>query len=213
MYALEHYPISLAKINHPNLMVIPSISDGSCLFHSLAQAYFSPYQTGMLNGQSVDRRQLIKTMRADLSVKLGSPVDAIDPTSPIYYDTLSRGKLRELSKDLPQYSLENMQKELREGGPVDNIYYEFVCSIYNCDLYIVDRGTGDIIITGVSDSDLYHQGRPSIVLLYSPGHYDLLGVNGVSPAGRPSITTLFEPGHALIQILQQRITERIKVTK
>lgn len=185
--------------SYPNMVRIRTPTDGSCYFHAIAKAYFEPYIIGRLNNQPLDRKSFIQKLRKDLSVKLQSKVDPTNPTSPIYYDTLSRGKLREFSKSVPSYSLKNMVKELDSDHPVDNVYNEFVSNQLDKDIYILDLEKRDVYITGYDDEILYKD-RPSIVILYLPGHYELVGLdeNGI-------VKTLFDPDHDFILTIRDRI--------
>ena len=181
-----------------NLVRLRTPTDGSCFFHSIAKSYFKPY---IMNTLNITRRDFIKQLRKDLAVKLGSKVDPRDPDSPLYYDLLSRGNLRDFSETLPQYSLINIQNELDSDEPVDNVYNEFISDQLDKDIYVLDMTKHDVYVTG-SDDDILYKGRPSIVILYLPGHYELVGLNdnGV-------IRTLFGPDHDLILAIRDRMDE------
>jgi len=190
---------------YPNLVRIRTPTDGSCFFHTIAKSYFKPYITGKLNGESFNRKEFIRKLRKDLSIKLGTRINPSSPDSPIYYEVLSRGKLPEFSKSVPVYSLANMQKELDSDNPVDNVYNEFISDQLNKDIYILDMIKRDVYITGYDDEILYKQ-RPSIVILYLPGHYELVGLDedGV-------IKTLFDTNHDLIRFIRAR-KEALRLT-
>lgn len=187
--------------SYPNMVRIRIPTDGSCYFHAIAKAYFEPYIIGRLNNQPLNRQTFIKQLRKDLSVKLQSKINPSNPRSPIYYDTLSRGKLRKFSKSVPSYSLENMVKELDSNDPVDNAYNEFVSNQLDKDIYILDLDKKDVYITG-SDDEILYKDRQSIVILYLPGHYELVGLdeNGI-------VKTLFNPDHDFISTIRDRINK------
>ena len=69
-------------------------------------------------------------------------------------------------------------KELDSDRPVDNAYNEFISDQLNKDIYILDAVTQDVYMTGSDDNVLYKD-RPSIVLMYLPGHYELVGLYSV----------------------------------
>ena len=192
-----------APFSYPGLVRIRTIPDGSCFFHALVKAYFTPYQTGMLDGKVFDRIDFVKRLRADLAAKLAQPVDLT--TRLTYYDVISRGRLRELVAEDKRYTLENMQRELRSSSPVDNLYNEFISIVLNKDIYLLDLATRDVYITG-RDSDILYKNRPSIVILTMPGHYELVGLQ--TPNG---IRTLFTPDSPLISSIRQRMAEKIAV--
>jgi len=172
--------------------------DGSCFFHAVLKSFFIPYKTGFLDGRPLNRSEFVFDFRKGLAKKLGSPIDPNNPLSQTYYDTLSRGKLRELGRSVPELSLENMQRELASRMPIDNKYNEFVSNILDKDIYLLDYNTQDVYITG-ADDDILYKNRPSIVILVLPGHYELVGVQ--TPNG---IQTLFEPSSGLIQNIRFR---------
>ena len=189
---------SKGKFYYPGLVRLMMIGDGSCFFHSIAYAYHIPYRLGQLNGAPIDREKFIRELRRDLSKVLDRPAH---PGGPIIYDTLSRGKLREFAEGYADYSLENMKRELDSSQPVDSVYIEFVSNLLNKDIYILDNRKKDVYVLG--DYDLYYKGRPSIILLYTGNHYDLIGLrcnNGIK--------THFSPNHDLIRSIQTRL--RIK---
>lgn len=199
------------NFNYPDMSHIHIIRDGSCFFHAVANAINIPYKTGFKEGRPFNRREFIRDFRYDLAAKLSQKVDPTDPESDIYYDTLSRGQLRNVSSaegELARYSLKNMQEELRSSSAVDFIYNEFVSNLVNIDIYILDFQTKDVyVFAGTSDGNdlsLYYKQRNSIVLLYIPGHYDLVGLNNEG-----QISTLFTYDHPFIVAIRKRINKVI----
>ena len=146
-------------------------------------------------------KRQIQNLRKDLSIKLGSKIDPTDPDSPTYYDTLSRGELPNISKEIPRYSLANMQKELASNRPVDNVYNEFISNCLNKDIYILDGVKRDVYITG-NDDEILYKNRESIVILYLPGHYELIGIIDDN-----NIHTLFDPEDDFIQRIKTRMQQ------
>ncbi len=189
-------------LNYPGMGRKRTIGDGSCFFHAITDAYFRPYQRGNLNGKSLNRIKFVKYLRYDLANELER---RINPNGRMIYDKLSRGKLREISKTLQQYSLENMQKELRSNRSVDNVYLEFISNVLDKDIYILDFMKKDVYITG-DDRDILYKNRDSIVLLFIPGHYELVGVKE-----QGKIKTLFKANHPFITSIVTRMNEKIKL--
>lgn len=191
-------------IQYPGVIRIETIGDGSCFFHAIAKSYCEPYITGMRNGKILDRGHFIRGLREDLAKKLSSRINPFDPNSLTYYDTLSRGTLKEFSKQWPPYKLENLKNELIQCQYVDNVYIEFISNQINKDIYLLSMKTHDIYFTG-DDYELLHKGRNSIVILYMPGHYELVGIEENN-----KIYTLFKPDHPFIQIIRDRIKQVTK---
>ncbi len=68
----------------------------------------------------------------------------------------------------------------------------------NKDIYVLNLPKGDVEIVG--DDELLYKGRDSIVVLYMPGHYDLVGV--LNPDN--SISTLFSADNPFIVAINAR---------
>ena len=57
-----------------DLVIIDTIGDGSCLFHAICNSFFVPYYTEILNGEKIQRRDLVRQMRKEFAEKLSSPI-------------------------------------------------------------------------------------------------------------------------------------------
>jgi hypothetical protein len=202
----EYEPLNWISVgnrgfSYPNMVRIRTPADGSCFFHAVTKAFYIPYRTGQLNGTAINRHQLIKMLRRDLAIKLAQPANPQDPQGPSNYDLLSRGQLLEFAKGVPKYSLPNMQRELNSTSAIDNVYNEFISNQLNKDIYLLDGEKHDVFVTG-NDDDILYKDRHSIVILYIPGHYELVGlING------DRIETHFEPNHPFIQAIRDRLQE------
>lgn len=202
------------EFTFPGMVRIRTIADGSCYFHAIANAYYPPYQTGILNDKAISKTQIVRSLRSDLALRLAQPVDPLNPISPLNYDLLGRGQLKTFAlgmlnngiydRNIPIYTLENMQRELRSGEAIDNVYHEFISNQLNKDIYILDGENQDVQFTG-DDYDLLYKGRPSIVLYYFPEHYELVGIKE-----EKSIQTYFDPDSEFIQAINQRLNLKRK---
>ncbi len=110
---------------------IPVMGDGSCWFHSVVRGFSRCYIERQVIDQitkekkPIDRGKFIQGLRNELADKLAMPINPSDPNSKTFYQCLSRGNLEDFSKGYPNSSMEYMQKELRSGNAVDNIYHEY----------------------------------------------------------------------------------------
>ena len=189
-----------------NLIRIRTDMDGSCFFHALAKAYFKPYIVGKIDDEPFNRKEFIKNLRKDLAKTLALKIDPEDTESKTYYQTLSNGEFEKISETMPKYSLKHMQKELANSEkPVSNIYNEFISDQLNLDIYILNGKTKDVYMTG-SDNSLLYKGRRSVVILYMPGHYELIGTMDKDN----NIETIFSPKSKFIKKIKERMTELIK---
>lgn len=178
------------------LIRIRTEMDGSCFFHAIAKSYFKPYITGKIDDKNINRKKFVRNLRKDLSKTLGQKIDPSNPNSLTYYETISNGELPNISN---KYSLRALQKELDSTQPVSNIYNEFISNQLNKDIYILDGVKQDVYMTGTPD-DLLYKNRDSIVILYIPGHYELIGVKNEG-----YIKTLFKHNDELIQAIRSRM--------
>jgi len=189
-----------------NLIRIRTDLDGSCFFHAIAKSYFKPYIIGKIDNEPFDRTEFIKNLRKDLSKTLALKVDPEDPDSKTYYAYLSNGEFENISETMPKYSLKHMQKELRSSTTsISNIYNEFISDQLNLDIYILNAKTKDVYMTG-SDNSLLYKNRKSVVILYLPGHYELIGLMDKDN----NIETIFSPNSKFIKKIKKRMSELIK---
>lgn len=160
------------EFQHPNMCRIRTEMDGSCFFHAISKAISKQYMEEGINNKPLDRYTFVRQLRKDLSKTLGEKMPNSDKT---YYESISRGKLKEFSNYVPEYTLENMQKLLDSSKSIDNSYNEFISNVLDLDIYLLDPYTQDVYITG-DDSDILYKGRKSIVILALKGHYELIGI-------------------------------------
>lgn len=169
--------------------------DGHCLFHALCQAFFIPYQTGVLNDKPISKCQIIQNLRAELADKLSHPVKTID--GPRYYDLLQNGHINEFATHVPEFTLPNMQFELNSNHCIGYGYIEYIADQLNKDIYILDGQRQDVYKS--DETPLVIKNRPSVVLYYDNHHYELIGLKHDD-----HYDTHFLPTHPLIQFLRQK---------
>lgn len=178
--------------------------DGSCLFHAIANSFFRPYHTEMLDGKRVSRTQMIRALRRELSEKLSAKVTS-DPKSPTYYDQLNRGYTAEWAADakIGEYSLDYMKKELDSSAYIGYGYLEFIGNALNKDIYILEATRQDIYRQFDEDLELMIKGDRSSIVLYNIDntHYELVGVRNADG----TFDTHFSPDHSLIRFLHNRV--------
>ena len=155
-----------------NIVVLPTLGDGNCFFHSVLRAF----NTNYIKAKSItDRVNMARTFRNALADRL----EEVDPlTGKNYYAGLNNGELEKISGGVKEYSLTALQKELRSSAPVDNIYQEIISNAMNKDIYIIDGTKQDMYHVGSAFS-LYYKGRNSIIIYYIP-----------SSLSSPSLTSL-----------------------
>lgn len=186
---MEIWPTSkIDRFAYPGMVMIDVARDGSCFFHALVLSFYKPYQLNKIN-----RQKFIRELRKNLADQL-----------PNYYDQLANGKLRELSKDMPEVSLNSMKQELDSSNAVSDIYTQFIGDLLNRDIYLLDYEKKDVYLTGI-DLNLIFKERKSTILVINKGHYQLIGLQ--KPDGTLKVS--FSPDHSFILAIQQRIKELI----
>ncbi len=177
--------------------------DGSCLFHAITNAFFPLYYTETKGGKHVSRSTIIKSLRKELSQKLAVKINN-EPNAPNYYDTLNKGNTSLFAKEVPEFSLDHMQKELNSNTSIGYGYIEYIGNILDKDIYVLEASRHNIYIT--DELSLTIKGnRPSIVLYYMDGHYELVGIRNDDM----SFVTHFSCNHSFIRFLHEKIIKII----
>ncbi len=190
--------MDLIQSDFPEIILIECIGDGSCFFHAILNAVDETYKEIDTKEKIIQAKEFRSYLARNLELK-------IDNT--IFYDKLSRGNLREFGKNIPEFSLNGMKKQLLSNDWVDNKYNELISNTLNVDIYLIDAKTADLYVTG-DDIDILYFNRPSIVILYSSSHYDLIGYKENN-----KINTIFNPKHRFIVTLQRRLNILLNTKK
>ncbi len=180
--------------------------DGSCYFHAILDACFIPYRSEKIDKKKIDKYDLVKNLRRELADSLLKIRPGYDDQT--YYQTLSRGELPDLAKTIRSVSLKEMRKQLLSLNSVNYIFHEFVSDILEKDIYILDYKKQDVYIID-SDLDLYYKNRKSIVLLFIPGHFELIGILN----NENQLVTYFHHKNPFIKAIRKRMKEKIRKKK
>lgn len=189
------------RFDHFNLFKIDVMGDGSCWFHAFCMAYFLPYRTQRYNGKVYRRRDIVQTLRKELSEKLSQPVNPDDPKGPTVYQSLGGGTLEELGKENKEFSLSGMISHINSNAPCGEEIQELTSEQTNKNIFYIDTNSGDVYI--VSNVELLYKNRPSVVLLYNGGHYDTCALR----ESNGNLVTHFAFEHSFIQFLYKRLLE------
>lgn len=174
------------------LVKIPTLgSMNCCYFHAVLQALNQSY----IQASTQVKTELAITFKNLIAEKL----ESYNLNGVRIYDTLSQGTLEEYSKQVPEYSLENMLSLLRDNEPVDHQFQEIICEIMEVDIYLLAANSRDIYKL-CDEEKLYIKNRKSILILYEEGHYSL-----VACIRDEQLITVFSPQDPLIQNIRNRI--------
>lgn len=176
--------------NEFEFQVISAIPDGSCMFHSILQAFNKTYNTLDNNGKKL----MVREFRNNLSDVLTEEVDG-----EIIYNKLSRGELKEFSKFYPPASLKDMQRDLKNNTWGDFRFLELLSSILDLNIFIIDRTESDVYQTG--DPELLYEDRDSIIILNTNNiHFDTLGLKT-----NRGLKTLFNKNDSVIKLILSKM--------
>tara|TARA_Y100000310_G_C20534554_1_gene740205 strand:- start:40 stop:594 length:555 start_codon:yes stop_codon:yes gene_type:complete len=169
---------------------IGAIGDGSCMFHSILQGFNKSY----INSSVQDKIKTTRQFRNDLSEILDEEING-----KICYNQLSRGKLEEFSKMVPETSIENMKRSLSSNQWGDIRFLELISNVLNIDIFVIWSKTKEIYNLG--DKDLYYKNRDSIVILNSGNiHFDTIGLKTEN-----GNRTLFGKNEPIIKQLRSKL--------
>lgn len=172
-------------------------ADGSCFFHAISNAFFLPYRSQILQGQRVTRRDIVCSLRKELSEKLDEKVGDSGKTR---YESLNNGNMASFAEHVPEFKIEIMKRILDSNMFIGTGYLEFIGDVINKDIYILDALRRDVYIS--DEFNLSIKGdRKSIILWFSRDHFELVGL--LNEDG--SFTTQFFPDHQLIKLLYSKI--------
>ena len=169
---------------------IPALGDGSCMFHSILQAFNKTY----IDSDNREKQRIVRQVRNDLSDILDKKIG-----DSVCYDQLSRGSLKTFSKYVPEASLKNMKTALKGSDWGDYRFLELLSNIFEIDIYVFDKNKGDLYNTG--DDELFYKNRDSIIILNSSNvHFDTVGLKT-----KNGIRTLFDHDEPLIKKLRSKL--------
>ena len=151
-----------------DIVMIDTIQDGSSMLHSIMMSISKEYKMNKIN-----RKEMVKNLRVNLSNKLSTKKSLDDKLT--YYEELSGGRYKELSKRIKKLSLDNMMRELKSNENIDDIYIEYISNVLNYDIYVFDYGTMDVKMVGTKYEYMY-KGRKSVCIIKKNGYYKLMGL-------------------------------------
>lgn len=146
---------------------IPTLgSENSCYFHAALSGYNPTY----IESKDIrSKTQMARTLRNLLAEKL----DSYTVDGQRVYDLLSQGTLKNYAESVPGYSLKEMIAILQGNEQVDHRFQELLCETVGIDVYIIDQSTKEPY--RLCNEEIYIKHRPSVVILYEPGHFSILG--------------------------------------
>lgn len=188
---------------YSGLVRLRTLPDPGSLLHAVMNAFFVPYRSNQITHTSepVGRKELVNTYRTHLAERLDAPIDPSNALSPCVYDCLARGKMKEYSEIIKEYHIDVMRSELRDPDFfLDDKYIELIANELSKDIYVLNALTRDVHVFDHSDNDMYYKGRPVVVVLFLPNHFELIGVQTATG----DVVTHFSSTSPFVKALQER---------
>jgi len=180
-----------------NFEPIRTIGDGSCLIHAILQGFSMKYNN--LNSDN-EKSKLVRETRFHLSEILEVPLKNYNNKK--IYQILSRGELEEISKELPEASIEYMKKYLNSSNFLTLQYVELLSEIFDINIIFISEKEKDIYYSGDNEL-LFKDKRDTVFINYiDEAHYETLKINH---------KTLFNYDDNLVVDVKNKIKNRILV--
>jgi len=186
---------------YTGLTRIRTIPDASALLHAVLNGFWVPYRSCQLNNIIIGRAEMVETWRGQLAERLDEHIDPSNALSPSVYDCLARGKMHEFCEIIKEFHIDVMRSELCDPNFfLDDKYLELIANELSHDIYILNGLTRDVHVFDHSDVDMYYKHRPTVVILFLPSHFELVGLQ--TPDG--DVMTNFSPDSGFVQALRAR---------
>jgi hypothetical protein len=149
---------------------INTIGDGSCLIHSILQAFSTKYNKLKSNSE---KSKLAMETRYNLSQILELEVE----NNKTVYQFLSRGQLEEISKEIKLLSIDNMKLYLNSSKYLTFHFIELLSEVFDINIIIISEKENDIYQTGDNEL-LLKPTRDCILINYiDQTHFETIKVN------------------------------------
>jgi len=188
---------------------IGTIADGSCFFHAILKAFYSPYAN---TSSYSDRKSIVQKLRRDLAAML-SQKNPLYPNK-TYYESVSGGQWLELHQQSKagvnldiDFSLRGLKNLLNSQRDVGNEVYQYTADALQIDIYIMQATLNDLIPLAIADaisnsspkrrndSDKY-----GVIIAGNGRHYETVGLET-----NQGIQTAFSINHPFISRIRTKM--------
>lgn len=177
------------KINNLpyNFKRVPTIGDGSCFLHSVVAGMCPQYH----QLKQKEKMLLVKAIRHDLALALKD-----DPI----YQSLSRGEIEEISKNVKEMSKQYMQAYLVSGAWINMNFVELISNALNVNIIIIRHKTKDFYYSG--DPEIYFKKRRDSLFIYyyDDAHFEAMKVETVD-----GYESLFSPRSNIVRDCMKKL--------
>lgn len=176
------------------IAVTPKENKEDSLFHAIAMACFSPYTTGVMRGERINREKIVSDLRLEMAQRLS---DDINIGSSQVFDLLNGGFPMPVTYD-------ELYAQFIGTAPPSIFMLEHISNCIGRDIYLYDHEMRDIWVLGNESYRI--KNRPSIVLYHNNGCYDVIGIC----KSDESVFMHFSPEHEFILFIQLTLQKIIQ---
>ena len=184
-----------SPVRHVGLCRVQTPYSRDGIYHAILNGCSEHYRKQKINGYPVKFDDIVTMFRRELAT-----IFAYGPVGERPYDRLSNGTARALAKQSPEYSLHAMQSSLLRDGFIPAHLLPFVCDTIGHDIIYIS-GIDRDVETFSNQTDQAILGRPTVILIYSRNHYELVGLMDADG----EVDTCFKPDHPYIKRLRKRL--------
>jgi len=137
-------------------------------------------------------------LRSELATELQA-TNPEDREGRSYYASIGNGAVAEMGAAVPdEFGLHSLQSLLNSNESVGEAVVFYTSIRLRKSIYIINSLTRDVYVTPELPLE-----QSSIILWYTPGHYDLLALQD----SNGELITHFSPQHPVIRALHRRLQE------
>lgn len=176
--------------------ITPKDDRESTIFHAIALACFTPYTTGIMKGERVNRDKIVIDMKLEMAQRLGYETGV---GSAKQFDILNGGHPYPISYD-------DLYAQFIGTAKSSPYMLEHISNCIDRDIYVYDDELKDLWLLG--DEEYRIKYRNSIVLYHKNGVFDLIGICKSDDV----VFSQFSPDSEFIKFIIKRL-ENIKSKK
>jgi hypothetical protein len=159
IFIFNFYPKMKIKNLGINFKTLHTVGDGSCLVHAVLQGFSKDYDN-LKN--DIEKVKFVDEVRYHFSKILEHP-SPLNETKNIY-QTLSRGELEEISKDVKEAKIDYMKAYLNSRRFLTLQYIELISDIFDINIIFINDKDKDIYNSG--DLELLFKKERETVFVY-----------------------------------------------
>ncbi len=165
-------PVVFPNLDTWPIIAMPTARDENNFYHAILQAFYTPYLTGVRDGQIMTKAECAAAVKDLLFNNLWEPYSGADPKGPKNYDLVD-GQLQGLD-----YERLNLELNKRIAIPflgnrlIDEKYLWYITKELGVNIFILDTVSGLCYRSEQVDVE----GRRSICIVFRDGFFDTVAL-------------------------------------